>query len=187
MKCKKLVQIMKESEHMEVQKKDIIEKDEHIFQIGENVVHIPEGVCTITEIVKMKNMDSAENEYYKLVPVMDKSSAIYVKMDFPEKHMRRLRSREEILEILETQKKVKPLWDSNEQKRISKRRIAIKEDDGIVIAKLIRSYRHRRKKEHLNLSDSNWLKMAEQFWGSEVAVVLDMDYDVVISSVWENE
>ena len=52
---------------------------------------------------------------------------------------------------------------------------------------MIRLYRHRKEKEHLNLSDSNWLKMAEQFWGSEVAVVLDMDYDMVISNVWGNE
>lgn len=157
------------------------------FCVGEKVVHVPEGVCVIEEITTIRNRDSIDKEYYKLVPVMDKTSAIYVSIDTPEKYMRKLKSKKEIQEILETQKKAKPLWDANEQRRIQKRRTAMQEDDGMAIAKLIKAYRYRREKEHLSISDRNWLKTAEQFWFSEVAEVLGMDYETAFSVVLETD
>lgn len=151
--------------------------------IGKKVVHIPEGVCTITEICTMKNDAGEEREFYKLTSVKNQSLVVYVPLDSAEKHMRNLRSREEISEILQSCKTAKTGWDSSEQKRVEKRRKALQEDDGLAIAKLIKSYHRRKENSNLSVVDSNWLKKAEQLLCSEMEEVLQMDYQKVLSEI----
>ena len=146
-------------------------------------MHIPEGVCTITEICTMKNDAGEEREFYKLTSVKNQSLVVYVPLDSAEKHMRNLRSREEISEILQRCKTAKTGWDSSEQKRVEKRRKALQEDDGLAIAKLIKSYHRRKENSNLSVVDSNWLKKAEQLLCSEMEEVLQMDYQKVLSEI----
>ena len=155
-----------------------------VFQIGEKVVHIPEGVCTITEITKMDTFGT-EKDYYKLVPVMDNTQAIYVGINSPAKYVRHLRSKEEIQMIMKAQKESKKLWEKNEEKRNSQMKTAIQNDDGIALAKLIKTYYQKRKLDRLNTNDSNQLKKAEQFLYSEIAEVLHKDYNKLRSKILE--
>ena len=155
-----------------------------VYNIGEKVVHIPEGVCTITEITKMAH-SGVEKDYYKLVPVMDNSTAIYVSLNTSEKNIRKLRSKNELLHILEAQKKTKTHWEKNEEKRISQMKSAIHKDDGVAIAKLIKTYYQKRKQERLCTSDNNMLKKAEQLLYSEMAEVLKTDYSNLRSKIFE--
>lgn len=145
------------------------------YQIGEKVVHIPEGVCMITEITKMTTFDE-EKEYYKLIPVMDNTMTIYVGVNGPAKNIRKLKSKEEIQTIIEKQKESRSHWEKNEEKRQSQMKAAIQKDDSIAIAKLLKTYYQRRKIQHLNISDNNLLKQAEQLLYSEMAEVLQTDY-----------
>ena len=54
---------------------------------------------------------------------------------------------------------------------------AIYNDDGVAMAKWIKVYHRRKKKERLNISDSNLLQKAERLLYSEMAVVLKKDYN----------
>lgn len=56
-------------------------------------------------------------------------------------------------------------------------------DDGTALSKLIKSYHKRKEEKHLSISDSSWLKKAEQFLGSEIAEVLKIDFSQVISKI----
>ena len=150
--------------------------------IGKKVVHVPEGVCIITEICRIKNDSCEEREFYKLSSVKNQM-VVYVPVDSAEKHMRKLRSREEILDILQNCNTTKTMWDSNEQKRIAKRRKAMQEDDGRALAKLIKSYYRRKAKTNISVADRNWLKKAEQFLCSEIEEVLHIDYEKALSEV----
>ena len=150
--------------------------DEQQFRIGEKVVHIPEGVCRIEEITTMDYFNESK-EYYKLIPAMGEPCAIYVSVNGANKNIRKLRSREEIMEILEMQKKSKMHWEKREDRRISQIKAAVYGDDGIALAKWIKVYHLRRKQEHLNINDSNLLKKAEQLFYSEMSVVLKKDYN----------
>ena len=149
--------------------------------IGKKVIHNPEGVCIITEITKLDNSLIDAQNYYKLVPVEDQSTAIYVPVESVEEHVRDLRSREEVQNILESCENAKTSWDSNEQKRILKRRTAMQSDDGTALSKLIKTYHKRKEKNNLSVMDSNWLKKAEQFLGSEIAEVLNIDLQQAIA------
>lgn len=89
---------------------------------------------------------SEARNYYKLVPVEDQTMAVYVPVESVKDHVRDLRSIEEVLGILESSEKAKASWDNNEQKRISKRRTAMQNDDGIALSKLIKTYNKRKEK-----------------------------------------
>ena len=110
---------------------------------------------------------------------------IYVPVESVNDHVRDLRSTEEVLSILGTCDKAKVSWDNSEQKRITKRRAAMENDDGIALSKLIKTYNKRKEKNHLSVADSSWLKKAEQFLGSEIAEVLKIDFKQAISRMTE--
>ena len=145
------------------------------YQIGEKVVHIPEGVCIITEITKMTNFGE-EKEYYKLIPVMDNTMTIYVGVNGPSKNIRKLKSREEIQTIIKKQTESRSHWEKNEEKRKAQMKAAIQKDDSIAMAKLLKTYYQKRKQQHLNTLDNNLLKQAEQLLYSEMAEVLQTDF-----------
>ncbi len=153
--------------------------------IGKKVIHNPEGVCEIAGIRKIETGLYEEREYYKLVPVTDESCAIYIPVHSIDQHIRALKNKKEILDIIKQCKEVKPLWINNEQKRIERRQKALKNDDAIALAKLIRSYHYRRRKDHLSIADHNWLKKAEQYLCSEIAEVLGIDFQNAVYKIIE--
>ena len=159
-------------------------KDDEKY-IGRKVIHNPEGVCIITAMSNLNTSLLEARNYYKLVPVEDQSMAVYVPVESVKAHVRDLRSTEEVLSILESCEKAKTSWDNSEQKRITKRRTAMDNDDGVALSKLIKTYHKRKEKNHLSVADSNWLKKAEQFLGSEIAEVLKIDFKQAISRMIE--
>ncbi len=153
-----------------------VETSEVVYEVGEQVVHIPEGVCVIEEIVKMDICNEVK-EYYKLVPVMDKTSIFYVAINGPKRNMRKLRTQKELLQILEEQKKSKMHWEKNEERRLSQFKNAIYNDDAITMAKCIKVYHQRKKQERLTTNDNAILIKAEQLLYSEMSVVLKQEYN----------
>lgn len=167
-------------EHQEVPQKNIC----HCY-IGAKVVHIPEGVCSVEEISKIRNADYNEHDYYKLVPVQDQTMAVYIPVHSAEKLVRVMRSKDEIYKILDICEKYRPVWNNNETKRIARRNKAVHDDDGVTLAKLIKAYHHKRRKDHISIADSIWLKKAEQLLCSEIAEVLELDFDRAILKITE--
>ena len=155
--------------------------DEHKYRIGERIVHIPEGVCRIEEITKIDSVGEGK-QYYKLVPLMGDTCALYVSVNGSKKNIRKLRSKEEMLKIVDAQKTSEMNWEKREDRRLSQVKAAIYNDDGVAIAKWIKVYYCRRKKERLNIVDNNLLKKAEQLLYSEMSVVLRRDYNKLRSN-----
>ena len=162
-----------------------VENNDEEKYIGRKVIHNPEGVCIITAISDLNTSLIEERKYYKLVPVYDQTMAVYIPVRSVKDHVRDLRSTEEVLRILESCEKAKTAWDNNEQKRITKRRTAMQNDDGAALSKLIKTYHKRKEKCRLSVADSSWLKRAEQFLGSEIAEVLNIDFRQAISRIME--
>ncbi len=160
-----------------------VENNDDEKYIGRKVIHNPEGVCIITAMSNLNTSLLEARNYYKLVPVEDSTMAVYVPAESVRDHVRELRSTEEILSILESCEKAKASWDNSEQKRITKRRTAMENDDGVALSKLIKTYHKRKEKNHLSVADSSWLKKAEQFLGSEIAEVLKIDFKQAISRI----
>ena len=99
--------------------------------IGRKVIHIPEGVCIVTAMSSLNTSLIEAQNFYKLVPVEDQTTAVYVPVESIKDHVRDLRSTEEVMSILESCEKARTSWDKSEQKRITKRRTAMENDDGM--------------------------------------------------------
>jgi hypothetical protein len=54
-----------------------------------------------------------KHEYLKLIPVEDRSTTVYIPLGAIHKNIRALRSRKEILDIIEQNKRSKADWDNN--------------------------------------------------------------------------
>ena len=171
---------------MSVSDKQITKKGKNQIYIGKKVIHNPEGVCTIDGISKLDNSSMKARDYYKLVPLEDESMAVYVPVESIAEHVRNLRSKKEVQSILESCRTAKTSWDKSEQKRITKRRTALQNDDGAAVAALIKTYHKRKEKHQLSATDRNWLKKAEQFLGSEIAEVLNIDFGKAISRITQS-
>ncbi len=154
-----------------------------MINIGAKVVHNPEGVCLINEMVKIQDDMYDKKEYYKLIPVQNQTVAVYIPVKTAGTHVRKLRSKKEIQSILESCQEINLHWDQNEQRRITKRQKAMQEDDGPTLAKLIKIYHNRKKVTHMPVKDCNWLKQAEQFLGSEVAEVLHIEFQEALMKI----
>ena len=148
-------------------------KDIKQYQINEKVFYVMQGVCIVEDIIQIKQRDRTFHEYYRLVPVMDKTCTIYSPISSSNAHLRSIMSKTEWKRILQIAKTLKFSWEKNEQRRIIKRNKAMLEDDILTLIALVRMY-HQTKKSMLNLDDEIWLKRAQQILVSELSEAMSV-------------
>ena len=72
-----------------------------MYQIGELVQYGTSGVCKVEEIVQGVSWMQKDTECYLLVPVNRKEEKIYTPVDNDRVKMRRILSKEEVMELLD--------------------------------------------------------------------------------------
>ena len=72
-----------------------------MYQKGDYVVKIPEGICRIEDVMQLDIYDT-DKEYYMLVPISEKSSKIYIPTDNAEGRIRKVISKEETLKFIKS-------------------------------------------------------------------------------------
>lgn len=72
-----------------------------MYQIGELVQYGTSGVCKVEEIVQGVSWMQKDTECYLLVPVNRKEEKIYTPVDNDKVKMRRILSKEEVMELLD--------------------------------------------------------------------------------------
>ncbi|MDD3140214.1 MAG: CarD family transcriptional regulator [Lachnospiraceae bacterium] len=147
-----------------------------MFSINDKVVHSPEGVCIVENICEMQ-IDNKTRMVYMLRSVVKHDKVLYIPVDSQRNHFRRLKTREEIEQILTIEPDEVQFLSQNINKRANIQNHAIYEDDSVMLIKLIKLYMRRKEQSKLSLGDKNWLKKAEQFLFSEIAEVLECEYN----------
>ena len=72
-----------------------------MFGIGDTVMHPSEGVCNVEEIRTIQFSGAQPRSYYVLHPTMEKgSSTVYMPTDRGDTVLRRLLSRQDILDLI---------------------------------------------------------------------------------------
>ena len=51
------------------------------FEINQAIIHIPEGVCRVTDLIERNISGIGARKYYVLTPVYDRGAKIYVPAD----------------------------------------------------------------------------------------------------------
>ena len=152
-----------------------------MFSIGDKVVHSPEGVCIIEDVVVM-DIDKEKKEYYMLRSIVDHCVVVYIPTKTKHKSVRHLKSREEVQILLQLQPEKESFFKQNNQKRFNIQRHAILSDDSEKLMQLIKLYMQKKENDHIAIGDSLWLEHAEKYLLSEISEVLGIEYETCIRS-----
>ncbi len=160
-----------------------------MFNVGNIVSYGMQGICEISEIAE-KKFKSDVIQYYVLVPVFEKNSKIFVpvKNEILTAKMRRILSKDEILDIIESMPDNEIIWIENDNERKEKYKEIISGGDRTKIVKLIKTlYLHQQNQKQigkkLHISDERLLKEAEKVLYDEFAFVLNINRDDVLSYI----
>lgn len=157
-----------------------------MYNVGTTVIYKNEGVCRITEITERRFRDK-NIEYYVLKPVHKDDSEIYVPKNNKELlgKMRKILSREEILEIIKTMPNEESIWIADENERKEYYREILIRGDRTELVRLIKTlYLHKQNQKKtgkkLHIADEKFLKDAEHLLYDEFAFVLNIAKDEVL-------
>lgn len=89
-----------------------------MYQKGDTVMHPSEGVCSIEDVRTICFKDSSPREYYVLRPSMEKSSGtIYMPRERGNAILRRLLSRQDIIDMIHQSSSYAGLWKDDSRVR----------------------------------------------------------------------
>lgn len=156
------------------------------YNIGEKVVHCPEGVCKVEDICQIET-DKIKKYYYRLKPVQGRAKVLYIPVDKMEKNVRPLKTKKELEKIFCIEPEEKPICYRNPQKRMDIQNQAVREDNAVMLIQLIKMYRRKRQEKPISAGDTEWLKEAECYLFSEMSEVLEYDYDFLLRCAQYNQ
>ncbi|MDD3253330.1 MAG: CarD family transcriptional regulator [Lachnospiraceae bacterium] len=151
------------------------------YSIGSKVVHSPEGVCVVEAVCRMK-LDGEEREMYKLRSTIEPEKLVYIPVDSAIMKLRLLKSRQEVLHLLQLEPEDRTFLAQNTMKREKLQNQAIYGDDTSSIMKLLKLYTNKSRIKTLSILEKTWMKKAEQYLYSEIAEVLECEYTALINS-----
>ena len=157
------------------------------FKQDECVVYKSAGVCRVLGI-ESQSMDG-ENEvlYYKLKPISDANSTYYIPVASASEKLRRLLTKEEVLELIDTMPKEAPdedIWSDNRRERREMYTQILKGDDQKALVQLLSSLYFRKQSSEANgrrfsSMDESVMKNAENLMLQEFATVLKLKTEEV--------
>ena len=118
---------------------------EGMFEIGNYVVHVGEGICEISDITMM-NVSGADRKYYVLIPIDEKSAKVYIPVDNAEKRVRPVMEKEDARKLIKEIKAVDETLVENEREREKIYKEAISSCDPRCLIGIMKTMYLRRQK-----------------------------------------
>lgn len=145
-----------------------------MFEIGDKLVHSPEGVCVVEDIVEMdvEKEKKEKKEYYMLRSITDHSVVVYVSTQSSRNSLRKLKSKEEIKTLLNVNPEEEIFLNQNNQKKINIQKQVILKDDSEKLMGLIKLYSRKKEQSGLSIGDNLWLEHAKKYLMTEISEVL---------------
>lgn len=163
------------------------------LETGDLVIYGKTGVCRVQEIGE-RTFDRKSRMYYILKPVDDDRATIYAPTDSQQiqDKMRRLMTREEILQLVRQIPQEPSPWIFNENLRKDTFRRILSEGDRMEMIQMIRClYRQKRKRaaagRKIHSSDEHFFREAERLVFEEVGIVLHLKKNQVISLLFHQD
>jgi CarD family transcriptional regulator len=152
-----------------------------MYEIGQQVLYGIHGICTVTAIERMR-FGKEKAKYYCLEPVDQPGAKFYVPVENAAAvaKLRRLLSREELLELLHSEEVRNYPWIADENQRKLRFRELIGSGDRLELMGMICAL-HRHRKEQLSAgrkfhqSDENFLNDAQKLLNAEFAQVFGLE------------
>ena len=160
-----------------------------MYEIGNQVLYGIHGICTVTAIERMR-FGKEKAKYYCLEPLDQPGAKFYVPVENAAavSKLRRLLSREELLELLHSEEVRNYPWIADENQRKLRFRELIGSGDRAQLMGMIGAL-HRHKKAQLKVgrkfhqSDENFLNDAQNLLNAEFALVFGLEPKSVSSFI----
>ncbi len=151
-----------------------------MYHCGDRVVYGSHGVCLIYDMEE-RIVDRRSVQYYVLQPMDQSASRFYVPSHNPAalSKLRPILSKEELLELLHSDKIRTDCWIADEARRKQTYRELISSCDREALLAMVNSL-HRHQKECIaqgrkfHLCDENFLRDAQRILSAEFSVVLEI-------------
>ena len=152
-----------------------------MYEIGNQVLYGIHGICTVTAIERMR-FGKEKAQYYCLEPLDQPGAKFYVPVENAAavSKLRRLLSREELLELLHSEEVRNYPWIADENQRKLRFRELIGSGDRAQLMGMIGTL-HRHKKAQLEAgrkfhqSDENFLNDAQKLLNAEFSLVFHLE------------
>lgn len=161
-----------------------------MFKSGEYVIYGSGEICCIEEITERCFDGINKIKYYKIAPKEYRNSAYYVPVANAEKEIRRLLTKEEILEIIDSIPQAEAVWYTDKNERKNHFETILRSDDFSGLIGMIKAIYEERKKrsddgKKLIASDERAFSAAEHIIHGEFAFVLGIPESEVGSFIRE--
>lgn len=155
-----------------------------MFKSGDYVVKPNTGVCRIEDIVQMDLAGTGEKEYYRLHPISDARSVLYVTVDADRTRLRAAMNKEEALQFIRDIPNIEIAWVVNEKMREQCYKEAFRTNEAADLVSIIKNMYLRRQErlaagKKITATDDKYFQQAEKILYSELAVSLDIAPDDV--------
>lgn len=152
-----------------------------MFQVDDVIIYGSQGVCRITGIEE-KRISGAKKTYFVLEPVQAGGATVFAPVDNEQvrKKMRRLLTKNEIHDLIDSVSEGDAAWVENENERKDcYRKILAEGDRGSLIHMIKAIYLHKKAREaegkRLHMTDEHFFKDAERILYNEFQYVLELE------------
>ena len=155
-----------------------------MFKIDDYVVYGGNGVCRVADIGVLENSrNNSDREYYTLEPLYE-NGKIFTPVDNNKVVMRKVISREEADELINSIPSIETGWIDDMKDRESEFKDIIHNYDCKGFVKIIKTIVERKKQctvsgKKLSSNDKNYLKRAQEYLCGELAIALNIPKDTV--------
>ncbi len=161
-----------------------------MFSIGEYVVYGSGEICRIAEKTEKCFDGKNDKEYCKLIPLDSVNSTYYVPAESMDRNVRKLLTKEEIYNIIDSMPNAEGIWFNDKNIRREQFGAMLKSDDFSGIIGMMKSiYEERRKRsengKQLIASDEKAFIAAENLINREFSIVLGINADEVENFIHE--
>lgn len=155
------------------------------------VMYATQGVCKITDITT-KEIGGKKIDYYVLKPIYSETSLLYIPVANEKltSRLRRVLSKEEIIELIKSLNDEESVWIENENLRKEKYKELLSNSDRRGLIAMIKTlYIHKNylyeQGKKLHVSDERFFKDAEKILYEEFALVLNIKTEEVLPFIKE--
>lgn len=156
-----------------------------MYEIGDLIVYGINNVCEILDVgtLDISGIDNGKL-YYTLDPVYTKGRTVYTPVDNKKVPMRKILSKEEAVELIESIPTIDTLWVENEKQREEIYKQSLKKNECSEWIKVIKTLYLRKQEriaqgKNVTGTDGKYLTIAEENLYGELAISLGIPKDEV--------
>ena len=161
-----------------------------MYQVNDMVMYAGSGLCRIDDISRRKFYGGEEKLYYILKPVYETTSTVYVPVNNEKAKIRKILTKEDILQLLRLVPDCDTLWINDDRARQERFGKILQSGDHVQMIRLIVEIHEKRRERQqqgrkLRTADEKALQEAEKFIHQEFGYALNLRPDQVAPFIME--